>query len=519
MPKARSKCGIFGIWENYDIEDDSDGMYSPYLDRKTNVDNFNYTNVLQVLYGLKCLQHRGRESCGLSYVNDTGERVIVEKRHGLVSELINSVPSPWCDSTPSPLDWIYSHGVSGHVRYSTSGSKCDMKVVQPLSSRDGTFSLAHNGNIPNLEVLKEKLSKDISLKFKCPSIQDYNDTNILILILELKGIEPGIQYILENIPGAYSLIILTTEAMYLVRDPLGFKPLCFLRADTSMGIYDKPIETRPRDYKWYASSESSAISNCSFKGFPHDVSDIVNVPPGTAYRFDKHGERVIYHKESPRKSPCSFEYLYFMYYKTYSDSLYVNDIRNEIGKQLFLNETITFSKDTTIVVGSPNSGISYAKAYSRVSGIPYVQEALRKEKKERTFILPSNGERINKIKKIMIADPKLLNRKNVILIDDSIVRGNTIRHVIKLLRNNGAASVHVRVAFPKIISPCYYGIDFPTYEELIGHKHTVEEIGTIIGSDSIGYTSVETLVNVLSDSGEVCVSCLTDSHAISKYDW
>ena len=528
MVKARSKCGVFGIWENFSEEKDIYGDYdSLYLNRRrrsTIMDTIDgYTNIEEVLKGLKSLQHRGRESCGVAYINDKSESIskvrtysdndiIVVKKHGLVKGLMETMSSPLNLNTPIPQQWIYSYGVIGHVRYSTSGSKDSTDVIQPLQAIDGSFALAHNGNIPNIETLKSRLGKDISLKFISSSVKDINDTGLLCLILELKGIEEGIRYILDHIPGAYSLIILTKKAMYLVRDPYGFKPLCYTKTD-SLSSSEISVDLRPEDCKWYASSENSAI-----RSFNHIV-ETGNVPPGTAYRIDKSGLREIYHKEVERKSLCSFEFVYFMYYKTTSDTLYVNDIRNELGRQMVLNDLNTYP-EKTIVIGSPNSGISYAKAYSKYSKIRYNLKALRKQHKERTFILPTNGERISKIKKIMTADRSLIEGNEVILIDDSIVRGNTIKHVIRLLRDNGATRVHVKVALPKIVSPCYYGIDFPTYEELIGSNNTEEDICKIIEADTLQYTSVETLQKVLkNDVGDVCVSCLTDKHKLSKYEW
>ena len=532
MVKARSKCGVFGIWENFDEEIDEFGAYtSSYLIRRrcSSIQDMlsPYTNIEDVLKGLKSLQHRGRESCGIAYINDKSETrskirspsnndIIVVKKHGLVSGLMEAMSSPLNLNTPIPSQWIYSYGVIGHVRYSTSGSKDSTDVIQPLQASDGSFALAHNGNIPNIETLKSRLGKDISLKFISSSVKNMNDTGLLCLILELMGIEDGIRYILDHIPGAYSLIILTKEAMYLVRDPYGFKPLCLAKID-SLSHSDISVDLRPEDCKWYASSENSAIRNI-FASFG-DTVETRDVPPGTAYRIDKSGLREIYHKEVERKSLCSFEFVYFMYYKTTSDTLYVDDIRNELGRQMVLNDLNTYPENT-IVIGSPNSGISYAKAYSKNSKIRYNLKALQKQHKERTFILPTNGERISKIKKIMIADRSLIEGNEVILIDDSIVRGNTIKHVIQLLRDNGATRVHVKIALPKIVSPCYYGIDFPTYEELIGSSNTEEDICKIIEADTLQYTSVKTLQEVLkNDVGDVCVSCLTDKHELSKYDW
>lgn len=459
MVKVRCKCGVYGIWSNKSDE--------------SIIDN--------TLKGLQQLQHRGRESCGISYITDKSE-MVTDKTHGLVKDL------------QSKITKTTKKAAIGHVRYSTSGSKIDVDAIQPIQNNN-IFSLAHNGNIPNIDTLKAKLSKQISLMYFCKNISKKNDTGVLAKILELKGIETGIQFFLEHIPGSYSLLILTHNGMYLVRDPCGFKPLCF----TNVGD------------TWYAASETTSL--------PKTTEPIVNVSPGSVYRIDKYGAREILRMPAERKSICSFEFIYFMYYKTVSDTLFVNDIRHKIGQYMVDDDTNKYPPKT-IVIGSPNSGISYAKAYSRRSGIPYVQSALRKERKERTFILPTNGERISKIKKIMIADRRFIEGNEVILVDDSIVRGNTIRHVIQLLRDNGATRVHIKVAFPKIISPCYYGIDFPSYGELIGHNKTDDEICAIIGADTLQYTEVHALKRALiNKNGDVCVSCLTDSHTISEYDW
>ena len=199
MVKARSKCGVFGIWENFSEEKDIYGDYdSLYLNRRrrsTIMDTIDgYTNIEEVLKGLKSLQHRGRESCGVAYINDKSESIskvrtysdndiIVVKKHGLVKGLMETMSSPLNLNTPIPQQWIYSYGVIGHVRYSTSGSKDSTDVIQPLQATDGSFAIAHNGNIPNIETLKWRLGKDISLKFISSSTKNINDTGLLCLIL------------------------------------------------------------------------------------------------------------------------------------------------------------------------------------------------------------------------------------------------------------------------------------------------------------------------------------------------
>ena len=207
-----------------------------------------------------------------------------------------------------------------------------------------------------------------------------------------------------------------------------------------------------------------------------------------------------------------------MNYKTVSDGILADDIRYKIGKVLADRDTNKYPENT-IVIGSPNSGISYGKAIAYYLNLPYIQ-ALKKIKKERTFILPSNGERISKIKKIISVDYESVVGREVILVDDSIVRGNTIAHVIELLKNNGALKVHIKIAFPKIVSPCYYGIDFPTYDELIGNSKSNDEIKEIIGADSLQYSTPEDIKEVIkTKNGVVCNSCSTDLHDLKKFSW
>ena len=457
--EIKTKCGVFGLFST----------------KKEPLDI--------VIDGINKLQHRGRESCGISYL-DNGE-IITRKTLGIVPELVKK------------YDFNKNTKISvAHVRYSTSGSKSSYDVIQPKYSEIKNFSLVHNGNIPNIEALKKYFKLDVD----DDDVKAMNDTAMIQWILEnSESIEEGLNTLLWKIPGAYSLIIMCNDSLYCIRDSHGYKPLCY----SNIG-----------DNCFLVASESVAISkfykNCS----------IYDVLPGQILKIDSTGVNQLYKLAvNPFQTKiCSFEYIYFMNYKTISDGILVDDVRYKIGEMLAKRDTIKYPKNT-IVIGSPNSGISYGKSYAKQSKILYVQ-ALKKIKKERTFILPTNGQRINKIKKIITVDSDLVVGREVILVDDSIVRGNTIKHIIDLLRKNGALKVHVKIAYPKIISPCYYGIDFPTYDELVGHNKSEDEIKEIIGSDSLQYTKPEDIIKIIkTKNGMVCNSCSTDEHDLKKYDW
>ena len=458
--EIKTKCGVFGCYDTEKID-------------------LNY-----VVKGLSKQQHRGRESCGISYV-DNANSIVTNKTMGLVKELSDT------------FDFNKSVDLAiGHVRYSTSGSKSNYDVIQPRTSLKKSFSLVHNGNIPNIDSLKKSLGMDIIDE----KILEMNDTAVIQWMLEnSKTIEEGLMNILWKIPGSFSLIIMTLDSLYCVRDSNGFKPLCYSNIEKN---------------RYLVASESVAINVC----FP--MTKIIDVKPGELIKINKDGVKQLYKLSvNPFDTKiCSFEYIYFMNYKTVSDGILVDSIRYEVGRHLVLRDKLSYPKNT-LVIGSPNSGISYGKSYAYYSKMQYSQ-ALRKIKKERTFILPTNGERINKIRKIITVDRSEITGREIILIDDSIVRGNTIKHIIELLKNNGALKVHVKIAFPKIISPCYYGIDFPTYDELIGHKKTNQEIADIIGADSIQYSLPEDIKNIIkTDNGTVCNFCTTDKHELEKYEW
>ena len=458
--KAKTKCGVIGLFDNS-------------KKRKLNL----------VLTHLKKLQHRGRESCGISWKNSDDEIKLI-KTTGLVTNLEKKID----------LNQQTNIAVA-HVRYSTSGSKSSYDVIQPRYSKSKNFSLVHNGNVPNIDKLKIYLKLNNANK----EISEMNDTAVLQWIIENSDdIETGIRKILWKIPGAYSLIIMTKDSLYCVRDSHGYKPLCYSNIDGMILV----------------ASESVAISKFD------KYAKIIDVLPGQIIKIDKIGVNQLYKLAvNPFNTKiCSFEYIYFMNYKTVSDGILVDDIRYKIGKVLADRDTNKYPENT-IVIGSPNSGISYGKAIAYYLNLPYIQ-ALKKIKKERTFILPSNGERISKIKKIISVDYESVVGREVILVDDSIVRGNTIAHVIELLKNNGALKVHIKIAFPKIVSPCYYGIDFPTYDELIGYGKTTDEIKEIIGADSLQYSTPEDVKKIIkTNNGVVCNSCSTDLHDLEKFSW
>lgn len=459
----KTKCGVFGIFKEKN----------------------KFKNTEYMIRGLKKLQHRGRESCGISYLKKNTGNIDTVKTMGLVIDLEEKIKDVE----------IESNLMIGHVRYSTSGSKSDFSVIQPMQSTKLNFSLVHNGNIPNVDKLKKHLKLDLS----DPKVQLMNDTSLLVYILEnSESLEIGLKFILTKIPGSFSLIVMTPTELYCIRDRIGYKPLCYGKI---------------RD-GWMVASESVAIKTC------YSNSVIYNVNPGEIYRINSFGSQNILKMitRPSDKLACSFEFIYFMNYKSITDGILVDDVRHEVGRYLAKRNTIKYSENA-IVIGSPNSGISYGKAYAKYLKLPYVQ-ALKKLKKERTFILPTNGERVKKIKSIVSVDYGSVVGREIILVDDSVVRGNTLKFIIELLRNNGVKKVHVKIAFPKIISPCYYGIDFPTYKELIGVNKTDDEICSILGADSLQYTNIEDLKQTIKIvNSDICTHCLTDDHNLKIYDW
>lgn len=450
MNKLREECGVFGI-------------FSP---ERAAVAHLTY-------YGLFALQHRGQESCGI-VVNDDG---VFEhyKDVGLVNDVFSS----------RALERLGEGSMAiGHVRYGTTGST-DRVNAQPLMVNHvkGKMALAHNGNLVNSMELRRELEMNGSI------FHTTSDTEVISYIvtkerLTAPSIEDAVLRAMDKIEGAYSLVIMSPKKLIAARDRFGFRPLCYgVRADGS----------------YVVASETCALDSVGAKL-------VRDVYPGEVIVFSRDGAKSMTEKcgTAPKKT-CIFEYIYFARPDSVIDGVSVHNARLRAGACLAMEHPV----QADVVVGVPDSGIDAAIGYSRQSGIPYGVGFIKNRYIGRTFISPGQKSREDKVRIKLNTIEETVRGKRVVMIDDSIVRGTTCARIVKLLRDAGATEVHMRVSAPPFLNPCYYGTDIDSKENLIANNHTVEEIEKIIGVDSLGYLSVESLGMLISAKcGEgYCSAC------------
>lgn len=420
-------------------------------------------------YGLYALQHRGQESCGI-VVND--DRLFFPyKELGLVGEAF----------TKERLAGFPDGGMAvAHTRYGTTGgtnrANCQPIVV---NHQKGRMALAHNGNLSNAAALRSELELSGAI------FHSTSDTETIAYIITKErlgapSIEEAVSRAMDRLEGAYSLVILSPQKLICVRDPHGFRPLCF--GQTPEGVFA-------------VASESCALTAVG-------ATLIRDVEPGEILIFGKDG--MISRREHCRtkeRKCCIFEYIYFARPDSVIDSVPVQQARIRAGE--ILAQTHPTAAD--IVVGVPDSGLDAAIGYSRVSGIPYGIGLIKNKYIGRTFISPNN--RTDQVRIKLSAIRHTVENKRVVLIDDSIVRGTTLKSIVSLLREAGAKEIHVRVAAPPFLHPCYYGTDIDSEEHLIANRHTVSEIKTALGADSLGYFPLDRL-SELAPSG-YCDACFS----------
>ena len=419
-------------------------------------------------YGLYALQHRGQESCGI-VVNDDGV-FVSHKDLGLVSEV-------FLEDTLSrlPKGWM----AVAHARYGTTGGT-NRNNCQPIevNHQKGRMALAHNGNLSNAAELRNELELSGAI------FHTTSDTETIAYIitkerLKTASIEDAVSSAMNILDGAYSLVLMSPQKLICARDPYGFRPLCY--GKTPDGMY-------------VVASES-----CAIKAVGGEV--IRDVEPGEILVFSKNG--VVSRKEhcgKKHKKLCIFEYIYFARPDSVIDGVSVHTARVRAGRVLAKTHPV----DADIVIGVPDSGLDAALGYSQESGIPYGIGLIKNKYIGRTFIAP--GDRLDKVKIKLSAITDAVKDKRVVLIDDSIVRGTTSGRIVKLLREAGAKEIHMRISSPPFLHPCYYGTDIDSEEHLIACKHTIPEIGRIIGADSLGYLPVESLPK-LTGNCEFCDAC------------
>lgn len=437
MSKLREECGVFGVYssETYDIAQ-------------------------SVYYGLFALQHRGQESCGI-VVNDDG-LFQTYKDLGLVNDVF----------TPDVLKNLGQGSIAvGHVRYGTTGVT-DRNNAQPIvvNHIKGRMALAHNGNLTNSYELRK------SLELRGSIFHTTSDTEVISYIITEERLTSGsaeeaVNRAMDRIEGAYSLVIMSPAKLIAARDPHGFRPLCY--GMTSDGRY-------------VVASESCALDAAS-------AEFIRDIEPGEIVVFSQEGVKSIKdHCGQCAPKMCVFEFVYFARPDSIIDGASVHEARMRAGAYLALEHPV----QADVVIGVPDSGLDAALGYAKQSGIPYEIGFIKNKYIGRTFISPGQESREDKVKIKLNPIAGVVKNKRVVLIDDSIVRGTTSGRIVSLLREAGAAEIHMRVSAPPFLNPCYYGTDIDSRENLIATKHTVEEIAELIGVDSLGYLSVDSVKRI-----------------------
>ncbi|MGH3241589.1 MAG: amidophosphoribosyltransferase, partial [Spirillospora sp.] len=423
-------------------------------------------------YGLYALQHRGQESAGIA-VSD-GSRIVVFKDMGLVAQVFDE----------SVLNTLRGHIAVGHCRYSTTGSPT-WENAQPTfrSSDAGGLALVHNGNLINTMELAEGLAPG--------TLTATTDTEVLSALLAHRaevGPLAAAREILPDVRGAYCLVFMDEGTLYAARDPEGVHPLV-------LGALE--------DGGWVVASESAGLDIVGAR-FVREIE------PGELVAIDGGGVRSERFAE-PRPKGCLFEYVYLARPDTSIAGRSVQATRVEVGRRLAREHPV----EADMVIPTPESGTPAAIGYAEASGIPYGQGLVKNSYVGRTFIQPSQAIRQLGIRLKLNPLREAIEGKRLIVVDDSIVRGNTQRAIVAMLRDAGAAEVHVRISSPPVSWPCFYGIDFATRAELIAGNLSVEEIRDSIGADSLGYISLDELISATHVAKEsLCRACFDGVYPI-----
>jgi len=446
------ECGVIGI-------------YSP---EPTDVAGLTYV-------GLFALQHRGQESCGI-VVNDDG----IFQSHkdlGLVSEVMTK---------DVMKNFPKGRIAIGHDRYGTTGGN-ERRNCQPIeiNHKKGRLALAHNGNISNAYELRDQLENEGAI-FHMTS-----DTEIIAYLvtrarLHLPSIEAAIFETMRKLDGAYSMCFMSPTKLIAVRDPQGFRPLCF--GKTEDGIY-------------VVASESCALAAMG-------AEFIRDIKPGEMIVFSENGVKSYTDYIGSKKvTKCIFENIYFARPDSIIDGVSVHDSRLKAGHILAKMSPA----EADVVVGVPDSGLDAALGYSEESGIPYGIGMIKNKYIGRTFIAPETAGRSKLVRMKLAPVESTIKGKRIVLIDDSIVRGTTSREIIDMLRSAGAKEIHMRISSPPFLNPCYYGTDIDSREKLIAVSHTIPEICEMIGADSLAFLPVESLPE-LAGTDEICTACFTGDY-------
>lgn len=452
----KDECGVFGIWN------DPEASRITYL-------------------GLYALQHRGQEAAGIVSLKGRGGQGKQSHHRGM--GLVHDI------FTEEVLDSLSGDVAIGHVRYAPRGGNTAINT-QPLTARlrRGQVAIAHNGNIVNAHALREKLIQEGAI------FQGTNDTEVLLHLLARRGHKKfmeALQESIELLEGAFSLVFLTQKKLIAVRDPQGFRPLVLGKKKNLDGTYSKLL----------------ASETCVFDLIGAEYER--EIRPGELYWVDDEGEHSVFLKNSKKLSKCIFEHVYFSRPDSVVFGQSVYQSRKEFGR-ILARESPT---EADIVVPVPDSGVAAALGYSEVSQIPFELGIIRNHYVGRTFIEPKQEIRSFGVKVKLNPQSEVLKGKRVIVIDDSVVRGTTSKKIIQLVRQAGALEVHMKIAAPPTISPCFYGVDTPSKKDLIANNMSIEEIREFIGADSLVYLSEEGLYKGTQGNKEdFCAACFNGQY-------
>ncbi|MGT2666808.1 amidophosphoribosyltransferase [Streptococcus rifensis] len=460
VKSLNEECGVFGVW--------------------------GHPQAAQLAYfGLHSLQHRGQEGAGI-VSNDHGT-LKGHRDKGLLSEVFKH---------PKDLEKLTGHAAIGHVRYATAGT-ADIRNIQPFLYKfnDGEFGLCHNGNLTNATSLRNELEKQGAI-FNASS-----DTEILMHLIR-RSHNPSfmgkVKEALSTVKGGFAYLLMVEDKLIAALDPNGFRPL-------SLG-------------KMKNGAIVVASETCAFEVIGAEW--IRDIRPGEVLIIDDAGIQEDSYTTDTQLAICSMEYVYFARPDSTIAGVNVHTARKNMGKKLAQE----FQHEADIVVGVPNSSLSAAMGFAEESALPNEMGLVKNQYTQRTFIQPTQELREQGVRMKLSAVSGVVKGKRVVMIDDSIVRGTTSRRIVQLLREAGAAEVHVAIGSPELKYPCFYGIDIQTRRELISANHSVEEVCEIIGADSLTYLSLDGMIEAIgletdAPNGGLCVAYFDGNYPTPLYDY
>ncbi len=450
--KLKEECGLFGIYDRH-----------------------GYDCAHMMYFALYALQHRGQESCGMA-VNDDNN-IFCHKDLGLVQDVFSEFI----------LSKIKGNIAMGHVRYSASGENT-RENAQPLVSKyvKGTLTVAHNGNIINASELRRMLENQGAI------FQTTNDAEVIAYLiarerLSASSIEEAVSRIVPKLKGAFSLLVMSPRKLIAVRDPYGFRPLAMGRLADDTVVF---------------SSET-----CAFEAVGAEF--VRDIKPGEIVVAGVDGVSSVTDHCSDKSALCIFEHIYFARPDSVIDGQSVYEARKEAGRKLARQQPV----EADMVFGVPDSGLCAAIGYAEESGIPYGDGLIKNRYIGRTFIQPSQSMREQSVNIKLNVLKTSIEGKRVVMVDDSIVRGTTLRNIIAMLKKAGAKEVHVRVSSPPFLWPCYFGTDIPDRSQLIACNFTIDEIREKIGADTLEFLSLEGISDIAKNSNlKFCDACFSGKY-------